>query len=610
MIQASAERRLVFPPTAQRASIPGIAPSHIPPPQWTQSLCAAGEPGLEGCRRCVETCPYSAISTRDSPGGTRITIDAEACRRCGACTSVCPTSALQRQFLPDSEIRARVVQAVGAARPGAVLVYACDSTFAAHKRSLPPESAAWVVLPSILLLNETHLLFALRAGAGGILVAGCPDCHHGSPSLLDQPLRLALAFAGSDSPVAYVEDDRNGALLEAHRKFPAKERPAPGRMPEIPEPRRVALLSLLGPSFEPVEDPRIPFADVTVSDVACTLCGACADVCPTGALEHDGSASNLSFLPAECVNCGLCAQGCPESAVTLIPGLRDPEGFRRRREVVKDSPAPCARCRRPFAAERLVRRARNLVSDAGNPAAAAQVGLCPSCRDVRPAAPAIPKVDRRVFLKTAATAAVSSVGALRSAAFEPPQANGKKRLGMVIDIRRCTGCHACTAACKAENDVPLGVYRDWVEEHVQGDYPHAVPLFVPKLCNHCDDPGCLRACPTGAISKRPDGIVDLDHGLCIGCRACNQACPYGAAFMDPVRGTSDKCNLCAHRVDEGLRPACVDVCPPQCRVFGDLDDPESAPSKAMRESPSSVLRPELGLGPNIVYLGLPGDLNR
>jgi tetrathionate reductase subunit B len=160
------------------------------------------------------------------------------------------------------------------------------------------------------------------------------------------------------------------------------------------------------------------------------------------------------------------------------------------------------------------------------------------------------------------------------------------------------------------NDVPLGVFRDWVEEHQLGQYPHARPYFLPKLCNHCDDPGCLRACPTGAIHMRPDGIVDLNHDICIGCRACNQACPYGATFMDPVRGTADKCNFCAHRVDQGLRPACVDICPSQCRIFGDLNDADSPVSRYLRDKPTQVLRQDLGLGPNVRYVALPGELNR
>lgn len=181
---------------------------------------------------------------------------------------------------------------------------------------------------------------------------------------------------------------------------------------------------------------------------------------------------------------------------------------------------------------------------------------------------------------------------------------------MVIDLHRCIGCHACTAICKAENNVPLGVFRDWVEEHVLGEYPHAQPFFLPKLCNQCSDPSCLRACPTGAIHMRSDGIVNIDHDICIGCRACNQACPYGVPFMDPVRGTADKCNFCTHRVDDGLNPACVDICPTSCRIFGDLNDPESPPSRALRGNPHQVLRQELGLGPNVRYLGLPAELDR
>jgi tetrathionate reductase subunit B len=206
--------------------------------------------------------------------------------------------------------------------------------------------------------------------------------------------------------------------------------------------------------------------------------------------------------------------------------------------------------------------------------------------------------------------ASSLLGRDKPAQANPPAAETRQRLAMAIDLERCIGCHACTVACKAENDVPLGVFRDWVEEHQLGQYPHARPYFLPKLCNHCDDPGCLRACPTGAIHMRPDGIVDLNHDICIGCRACNQACPYGATFMDPVRGTADKCNFCAHRVDQGLRPACVDICPSQCRIFGDLNDAQSPVSRYLRDKPTQVLRQDLGLGPNVRYVALPGELNR
>jgi tetrathionate reductase subunit B len=200
--------------------------------------------------------------------------------------------------------------------------------------------------------------------------------------------------------------------------------------------------------------------------------------------------------------------------------------------------------------------------------------------------------DRRGFLRAAGASLAGSIaglfGSTESALAAPPAEGSPKRLGMVIDLERCIGCHACTAACKAENHVPLGVFRDWVEEHVLGEYPHATPYFLPKLCNQCTDPGCLRACPTGAIFMRSDGIVDINHDICIGCRACNQACPYGATFMDPVRGTADKCNFCAHRVDQELRPACVDVCPTQCRIFGDLND-EDRPAFTGR--PIAAARP-------------------
>jgi len=147
--------------------------------------------------------------------------------------------------------------------------------------------------------------------------------------------------------------------------------------------------------------------------------------------------------------------------------------------------------------------------------------------------------------------------------------------GFVIDLRKCIGCHACTIACKSEHDIPVGVNRCWVKTVEKGRFPDTQRLFLPVLCNQCTEAPCMNICPTGALFRRRDGIVDLNGGSCIGCRACMAACPYDQLFIDPNTQTAEKCNFCANRIENQLQPACVSVCPTECRIFGDMDDPTS-----------------------------------
>ena len=151
--------------------------------------------------------------------------------------------------------------------------------------------------------------------------------------------------------------------------------------------------------------------------------------------------------------------------------------------------------------------------------------------------------------------------------------DGMANYGFAIDLRKCIGCHACTIACKAEHEIPVGVNRCWVKTVEKGLFPETRRFFFPVLCNQCTDAPCARICPTNALFKRRDGIVDLHGDSCIGCRACMEACPYDQLFIDPNTHTAEKCNFCANRVENKLLPACVSVCPTECRIFGDLDDP-------------------------------------
>ena len=154
------------------------------------------------------------------------------------------------------------------------------------------------------------------------------------------------------------------------------------------------------------------------------------------------------------------------------------------------------------------------------------------------------------------------------------------RYGFVIDHRKCIGCHACTVACKEENRVPLGSFRTWVKYVEKGTFPDTRRYFSVLRCNHCDDAPCVTICPTVALYRRSDGIVDFDSRRCIGCKSCMQACPYDALYIDPSTNTAAKCHYCAHRIEVGLEPACVVVCPERAIVAGDLDDPRTEIGRA------------------------------
>ncbi|AUL98765.1 sulfate reduction electron transfer complex DsrMKJOP subunit DsrO [Pseudothauera hydrothermalis] len=180
---------------------------------------------------------------------------------------------------------------------------------------------------------------------------------------------------------------------------------------------------------------------------------------------------------------------------------------------------------------------------------------------------------------------------------------------MLVDVRKCIGCQACTVSCIQENAVPEGSFRTVVSTYsvkLSDAVQPAGTYVLPRLCNHCDEPPCIPVCPVGATKKRADGIVIVDGERCVGCAYCVQACPYDARFINHESNTADKCTFCAHRVDAGLLPACVETCVGGARIFGDLNDPDGELRRRLDAAKSEVkvLKPEHGTEPRVFYIGL------
>jgi molybdopterin-containing oxidoreductase family iron-sulfur binding subunit len=234
------------------------------------------------------------------------------------------------------------------------------------------------------------------------------------------------------------------------------------------------------------------------------------------------------------------------------------------------------------------------------------------------------------------------------------------RYGMVIDLDRCMGCRSCVEACKIENNTTAGSFWMYVFKFEEGKYPNSTLRFMPRPCQHCDNPPCAKVCPVEARYKQEDGIVLTDYKRCIGCRYCQVACPYGVNYFNwkdpekqqyydwsggegkdtygsgdplteaggaippyknpdrdlnwgedekpvagvaPYGGVMNKCTFCIHLVEQGDKPACVDACPAHVLHFGDLDDPNSDVSKLLARKRHFRLLEELNTKPKVYYVG-------
>ena len=253
-------------------------------------------------------------------------------------------------------------------------------------------------------------------------------------------------------------------------------------------------------------------------------------------------------------------------------------------------------------------------------------------------------LDRRTFLTQSLPVVPTLLAVLQGGqaekqqteAGQPAESRGYKasehNYAMGIDPARCIGCGRCVEACKTENDVPREpfYFRTWIERYVvqtDGETTVASPdggikgfaritetgilrtFFVPKLCNQCANPPCVQVCPVGATFVSQDGVVLVDEEYCIGCRYCIQGCPYGARFLHPVTRAAEKCTFCYHRLVKDLVPACVEVCPTQARVFGDLKLRSSPLSRFMRHNKIQTLKAHLNTEPKVYYANLDGEVS-
>lgn len=215
---------------------------------------------------------------------------------------------------------------------------------------------------------------------------------------------------------------------------------------------------------------------------------------------------------------------------------------------------------------------------------------------------------RRAFLRGIPVITAGALGL--SPAARAAEGGRAHHWAMLVDLRKCIGCQACTVACIHENHVPEGSFRTVVSTYAvalaeAADQP-ARSVMLPRLCNHCENPPCVPVCPVGATFKRPNGEVVVNADRCVGCAYCVQACPYDARFINHETNKADKCTFCAHRLEAGLLPACVETCVGGARLFGDLNDADGQLRRELAAAGDQVkvLKPEQHTSPNVFYIGL------
>jgi ferredoxin len=384
--------------------------------RYDTAICAGGAASEQACGRCIPACPYDAIA-RDAANPLRVRVEHLSCEGCGACASACPTSALSFTDPAPESLYARLeamLAPVGTPASGAdapAVVFHCEQQgrallewAAAHEAHYPARLLP-VEVPCLRAVSESAMLAALRYGAAGVGLLGCEDCPNGERTLLLGKLELAgrvleaFGLGAGRVRLLTVDEDRRREGVEALGTFAAGLQAAPVAAPKAPlrgTGNREVLADAIGALIDATgrepgglaTPPDAPYALAVVDDRGCTLCRACAMVCPTHAFAFDEDDQVLRFKQIACVNCGLCASACPERVITLRPELYLEREALDYVTVAQDEMVRCARCDKPYINRRALEtiqaklRAAHEVADTFAGARAGLLTMCPDCRAI------------------------------------------------------------------------------------------------------------------------------------------------------------------------------------------------------------------------------------